>query len=36
MGVISGNFPHTYWILYMTMDCWVFGDHHSIVMEETA
>jgi hypothetical protein len=40
MGVISGNLPHTYWILYMTMNCWVFGDRHTIVMviviEETA
>jgi hypothetical protein len=40
MSVISGTFPHTYGILHMTVNCWMFGDRHTIVtfivIEKTA
>jgi hypothetical protein len=32
ISVIDGTFSDTYGILYMTMDHWVFGDRHVIVM----
>jgi hypothetical protein len=40
MGVISGTFPHTYRVLYMTVNWWVLCERHGsvtlIVMDEKA
>jgi hypothetical protein len=32
MSVISGTFPDTYGVFYMTMNCWRVRDRHVIVM----
>ena len=32
MSVMSGTFPDTYGVFYMTVNCRVFGDRHVIVM----